>query len=134
MCSLISEQPNLVPAGIGNGDSTIDMNILLSGDVMMATDDLDIMGLPDELGGSDQDGVLLMVEDEDIGVDEEKLAVKKEKFVIPKKGPNGNPTKKTKAQAGSSNPMTSTPAGPSSKKPKNTMERFSEVAKIKEEM
>ena len=101
---------------------------------MMATDDLDMMALPDELSGSDQDGVLLMAEDEDIGVDEEKLAVKKEKLVIPKKGPNGKPTKKTKVQAGSSNPTTSTPAWPSSKKPKNIMERFSEVTKIEEEM
>src|SRR5882672_7973401 len=118
MHSLISKQPNLVPAGIGNGNSTIDMNILLSGDVMMTTDDLDTMALPDELSGSDQDGVLLMAEDEGIGVDEEKLVVKKEKLVIPKKGPNGKPTKKTKVQAGSSNPMTSAPAQPSSKKPK----------------
>src|SRR5882672_11520171 len=96
MCSLISERPNLVPAGIGNGNSTIDTNILLSGVVMMATDDLDTMALPDELSGSDQDGGLLMAEDEDIGVDEEKLAVKKENLVIPKKGPNGKPTKKKK--------------------------------------
>src|SRR5467141_1684941 len=93
MCSLISERPNLVPAVIGNGNSTIDMNILLSGVVMMATDDLDMMAtddldmmaLPNELSGSDQDGGLLMAEDEDIGVDEEKIAVKKEKLVIPKK-------------------------------------------------
>jgi len=35
-------------------------NILLSGVVMMATDDLDTMALPDELSGSDQDGGLLM--------------------------------------------------------------------------
>jgi len=40
MHSFISEWSNLVPAGIGNGNSAIDINILLSGDVMMATDDL----------------------------------------------------------------------------------------------
>jgi len=58
--------------------------------------------------------------------------VKKEKLVIPKIGPNGKPTKKTKVQAGSSNPTTNTPVWPSSKKPKNIMERFSKVAKIEE--
>src|SRR5882672_5980140 len=98
MHSLISEQPNLVPAGIGNGNSTIDMNILLSGGVMMTTDDLDMMALPNELSGSDQDGGLLMAEDEDIGVDEEKLAVKKEKLVIPKKGPMASPPRKQKCR------------------------------------
>jgi len=123
MHSFISEWPNLVPAGIGNGNSAIDTNILLSGDVMMATD---------ELSGSDQDDGLLMAEDEDIGVHEEKLVVKKDKLVIPKKGPNGKPTKKTKAQAGSSNHTTSTPTWPSSTKSKNIMERFS-VATIKKE-
>ena len=74
-----------------------------------------------------------MAEYEDIGVHEGKLAVKKDKLVIPKKGPNGKPTKKTKAQAGSSNHTTSTPTWPSSTKSKNIMERFSEVAKIKVE-
>src|SRR5882724_9492197 len=124
MCSFISEWPNLVPAGIGNGNSAIDTNILLSGYVMMATD---------ELSGSDQDDGWLMAEDADIGVHEDKLVVKKDRLVIPKKGPNGKPTKKTKVQAGSSNHMTSTPRWPSSTKSKNIMERFSEVAKIEEE-
>jgi len=36
-----------------------------------------MMALPDELSGCDQEGGWLMAEDEDIGVDEEKLAVKK---------------------------------------------------------
>jgi len=134
MCSLISERPNLVPTGIGNSNSAIDMNILLSGDVMMGADDLDEMATPDEQSGSDQDDMVQMGYDEDIGI-QEKPVVKKEKLVILKKGPNSEPTKKTKVPTGSFNPTTSTstPARPSSTKPKNIMERFSEVAKIEEE-
>ena len=68
MRSLISKRPNLVPTGIGNGNSAIDMNILLPGDVMMGADDPDEMAAPDEQSGSDEaeDDMLLMV-DEDIG-------------------------------------------------------------------
>src|SRR5882724_2134530 len=51
-----------------------------------------------------------------------------------KRGPNSKPTKKTKAQAGSSNHTTSTPAWPSSTKSKSIMERNSEVANIKEQI
>ena len=97
MCSLISEHPNLVPTGIGNGNSAIDMNILLPGDIMMGADDPDEMAIPDEQSGSDkvENDVLLMV-DEDIGIQEEKLAFKKEKSVILKKGPIVNPPRKQK--------------------------------------
>ena len=56
---------------------------------MMGADDPDEMATPDEQSGSDEaeDDMLPMV-DEDIGIWEEKLAVKKEKSVILKKGPN----------------------------------------------
>ena len=46
MHSLISKHPNLVPAGNGNGNLSIDTNTLPSGDVMMDTDDPDTMALP----------------------------------------------------------------------------------------
>ena len=64
---------------------------------MMGADDPDEMAIPDEQSGSDkvENDVLLMV-DEDIGIQEEKLAFKKEKSVILKKGPIVNPPRKQK--------------------------------------
>jgi len=53
--------------------------------------------------------------------------------VIPKKGPNGKPTKKQKSKQDHQSTLVS-PARPSSKKPKNIMEDSPRSQKIEEEM
>jgi hypothetical protein len=134
MCALILEWPNLVQTGIGNGSSEIDMSLLLNEPEPKITGEPLWCGQPasepangeESSGDSNDDGKYSIKWDieDDTSMELVKEAEKREKIKVEKH------IKKTAAHI-----VTSKPAGPQPSliKPTNIMDRFAEVAKIKEE-
>jgi len=134
MRSLISERPNLVPMGVGNGSSAIDSELLVAPSKEATPSD-------DEGGDHDHGSIKSLNWDleRDEG-DSDKEVVADNKAGVKRKREPGETdsdvfvdTKKTKPHAGKSKLTVATPVRPSSTKPKNMVERFAEVAKIEEE-
>ena len=131
MRSLISERPNLVPMGVGNGSSAINCELLVAPSKEATPSD-------DEGGDHDRGSVESLkwdIEcdegDSDKEVVLDGVKQKREPGETDSDAPVG--TKKTKPHMGKSKLTVATPVRPSLTKPKNMVERFAEVAKIEEE-
>jgi hypothetical protein len=123
---LISERPNLVPVGIGNNNSTIDMAPYLTID----DDDIEDLGVDleiDELGSGQATPKSVEGSGDDSGDDDEVVEGKKPSIGNKRKLPDAN--KKTKPMPGTSTPVAS---GKSEKVKKTAFDKFNEAAMAEE--
>jgi hypothetical protein len=134
---LIGERPNVNPVGIGNNASPIDDSVLGPSELDL-TDDFTTNGdLTDDFptngdgpGDSATGDDPFKIESDGDSLDSDSAPTRKRKLV-----PDVTDVglkKKTSAKAGTSMPA-ATPGATSSKKPKNVVEKFVEVAKAEEE-
>jgi hypothetical protein len=127
---LISERPNLVPVGIGNNNSTIDMAPYIAID----DDDIEDLGVDlelDELGSGLATPKSVEGSGDDSG-DNDEVVEGKPSISNKRKLPDANSAsgnKKTKPMPGTSTPVAS---GKSEKVKKTAFDKFNEAAKAEE--
>jgi hypothetical protein len=122
MKELISERPNIVPVGLGNNDSTIDMSAYTTG----YNSDHDIDYESSKPDGTEGEEDATYTDNEDADEDEDIESDHDVAVMIPTKRPAKPVEKKTGARPGKSNP-----ARHESKKSK-VIDRFADVANAEE--